>query len=281
MIDYEKLSLELYYLILQELKTGKTISSNFLKELEALIIPSLNLEPFVSTITDGKMGNKEEACYNYNAKKIIIDLSKLQKGARDIEDYLSLKSSILHPYLLVSQSVIHEVLHAKQYEQILSKANNLETKILIASLIYKIAYQDEDMEQACLAKGLDENFFLAKYHLYLANYELAPEERLAELVSLSLMIKLLTYFGQEESKLTSYETLKLLKIALKGYKETLNPTKTYLEILGTTKYLTSAELAGKDLSLSRRIKLGLEISPEERAYLRSCKRELTKYHNRK
>ncbi len=275
MIDYDRLALEIYSLIIRYVRLGKNLDLDFIKEFKDYVISALGLKDYLTQINCPRIYSHQLAEYQYRNRETTIDLFKVQNFAKNITKYVKANDPKLVTYVQTSKILLHEAMHAMQYKQVASKSKELEPKILQASLIYDFISQNPEMYAKYLEEGYSPKLLQAKYQLYIDNYDLAPEERLAEEMAYSIVIQVLTLMGDNAQNLTLYYLIKLLQSSLRGYDKTLNPSKRYLEILETSKLLTKDELEGKNLPFEKRLKLGLEITEEERDNLYARRLELT------
>lgn len=272
-MNYERLTIEIYSLIIRYLRLNKKLDHEFIKEFIEYVIFTLNLKPYVDITQNARIYNRGIGTYFYRDKDITIDLFKIFNQAEKLSKQLDVNLLLVY-YLETSRILLHEVVHASQFRKATSPNTDIETKILKASLMYDIILNDNNKLQAFLNKGLNPKVFNQKNSVYLQNYDIAPEERLAETNAYYIMLMVLELLQTDANNLTIHYLNCFLKNLLRGYEKTLNPTKSYLEALETSQVLTPEELEGKDIPLVTRTKLGLAISTEEREELMARKREL-------
>ncbi len=272
-MNYERLTIEIYSLIIRYLRLNKKLDHEFIKEFIEYVIFTLNLKPYVDITQNARIYNRGIGTYFYRDKDITIDLFKIFNQAEKLSKQLDANLLLVY-YLETSRILLHEVVHASQFRKATSSNTDIETKILKASLMYDIILNDNNKLQDFLNKGLNPKVFNQKNNVYLQYYDIAPEERLAETNAYYIMLMVLELLQTDANNLTIHYLNCFLKNLLRGYEKTLNPTKSYLEALETSQVLTPEELEGKDIPLVTRTKLGLAISTEEREELMARKREL-------
>ena len=254
----------LYNLIVEYSSNNKPVDNYFIKTVINTIIEYAELNDFYDTFTiDNKLDSLGE--HNSKTKNISINLDAIYKKIKKNHYDFTNNEHQTYKYLAVILIIFHELEHVNQ-DKLMEENNTLESNILTESRrLYEIAIINFYKNQHDLA--IKRNIILLsqviKYRsLYYKYYDLAPQERLADLssytnclyISKKLKITNITNYLKKKSKLT----------LLRGYKTTLIPTKYYIEKLNPKfDNWSYIEEQGRDLNLKERMSLGLEISNEE------------------
>ena len=277
MMNNEKLILNITNYILKAFKDRQDINKEYIEDIANMVINNLELDCFVKNVELRQLNGKSLARFYLNSKTIIIDLNKIIKKLESIRGLnISYESRLLFYYIETVEILLHEIEHVNQTKKALNHEQNLEAKILTASIIFGCVSSDLKKYQLLLDAGYTDEqlklYFNEKAMIYKNNYNIAPEERLANYYSGFMMIKILESF-KDNHDMWQYKVYTFLKSLLNGYDISLNPTKTYLEELGTTKILTEGELKGNNLALDKRLSLGLKIEEAEKAKLNNLLQE--------
>ena len=267
----EKLILNITNYIFKAYKNNQNIDEVYIKDIASIVISYLQLEPFIKDIKIEPIYDMVLARFYLNTKTIVFDLLKIIKKLETIRGLnISYDSRLLFYYIETAEILLHEIEHVNQTRKAINHEANIESSILTASIIFGCVSSDLNKYQLLIDAGYSieklKLYFNEKTMIYKNNYNIAPEERLANYYSGYVMVNLLTHF-KDNHDLWQYKIYTFLKSLLNGYNISLNPTKTYLEELGTTKILTPEELSGSGFSLDKRLSLGLNISLEEKAKL--------------
>lgn len=276
----EKLLLELKKYFITSYQNKVPINANFIQELGRIFITNLNLDNYIKEIQVKNLNNKDLGQYIRSRNIVTYDLARVIHLLNSVKDLnLSSDSKDLYYYVSVLEFLAHEIEHANQYKKIYSKENSLENKILTHSLMFKESFSNEvfyRMAVNIFGETKIDTYFNQKFNAYINNHDLAPEEKLANYYAINLILEILKEFPHHKD-LINFKKYILLKYLMLGYDITLSPTTTYLNKLNI---YTSNEFNEDNLSLARRLSLGLKISPDEREKLNLITKRLAKnvYH---
>jgi len=259
----ERMYLELLRLIYDSFKRKVPIDVNFLNRVGDIVIPYEELNNYVRNIcmTEG------ESTYNLDTKSANINIKQpIENAAKDKKVILfNSFEAEAHPYSKVIIELLHELYHAKESRDLDDKKDCLETKILDASMRYKPFV--DNLSKSVKSEELFNILFdlMSKRYERLNNrfWDYAPEERLAENYAYSTIISVLKLIKKKAPHLYYLNKYWLGRNYLVGYEEGLIPTKFYLEQLGFGEYYNEISVIVKNLSLQKRLELGLEITKEE------------------
>ncbi len=278
----EKLILELTKYILDAYKGSVPLNEDYVYALGDIIINNLDLNNYVKNIQFRNLDEKALGRYVSSKKVINYDLRAVISLLSSVKNInLSYDSKKLYYYISALEFLAHELEHANQYKKINKPDIDLENKILTSSLLFKNAWNNDlfyNMALEILGKDKLKNFLQDKNKIYMDNWSIAPEEKLANYYAGSLILKILNNFNQYED-LIKFKRFIFLKYLMDGYDTTLNPTKVYLEKIKAN-LLTEKEINGEGLTLIRRLSLGLRISDKERNELNNLSVEMPRdvYH---
>ena len=198
-MDNEQLILSLSAYILNAYKKRQSIDQVYIRDLANIVISNLNLDYFISDITIGDLSKRSLACYYLDTKSIVIDLNKIIRRLVSINNpHINYANRLLFYYLEVAEILLHEIEHSNQIKKIAYHEPNLETKILTASAIFSYFRSDLNKYNLLIDLGYSEEqlklYFNQKIMTYYNNYNIVPEERMANYYASLIIIKILKKF---------------------------------------------------------------------------------------
>ncbi len=270
-MNNEKLILNLTQYMLNAFKNKKDIDEIYINDIAKIVIDNLSLANYVEKVEVRQINAKSLARYYIGNKTIVYDLNKIIKSLESIRGLnIGYESRLLFYYISTIEILLHEIEHANQTKKAINHEQTLEAKILTASIIFGCVSSNLKQYQLLLDTGLTKEqldlYFNGKTLIYKNYYNIAPEERLADYYAGLTILKVLNAF-KDNHDLWQYKIHTFLHTLLNGYEISLNPTSKYLDELGTSKILTKSELKGDNLSLAKRLSLGLEINQDEKKEL--------------
>lgn len=276
-MNNQELILNITDYIFKAFNNRQDIDQIYIKDIANIVISNLQLDCYVNDIKIEPLNDKALARFCLSSKAIVFDLNKVIKRLETIRGLnISYDSRLLFYYIETIEILLHEIEHVNQTRKTINHEQNLESKILTASIIFGCVSSDINNYQLLIDAGFSMEklklYFNEKAMIYKSNYNIAPEERLANYYAGFMMIKILEAF-KDNHDLWQYKIYTFLRSLLNGYDISLNPTKTYLEELGTTKILTEEDLNGNNLALDKRLSLGLNIEDDEREKLNNLLRD--------
>lgn len=225
--------------------------------------------------------------YNYLTKKITISMEGIkiiaQKKTQHNQTMLSEIETYFYYNLLITQAIIHDIEHIIHERNIDKNNSDLETQLI------KICTQDNRRikQLSHLFQETKEDYYQQEINIltnkYIKHYQYNPSERLAQISSLQLIIKIIDPLKKEIPNLYRLETIYLLQEMIKGYKIFLfymeSPTLKYLskmDYLSDLKNLAFYHTNTKKLesniintlSKEERVNLGLSITSDEYKFLK-------------
>ncbi len=275
MID--KVRLPLLELISDKIHNRTMIDEGFVEKIIYLVIDLLGLEHYVRGVKFSDKpwdGTGDVGCdYSYNFRKLTFNLRAVLEFYIYQSKFLKINRNELYEFLIdnIAAIALHELEHAHQFLKMYSDDYDIERQLLIASTGCRKVISDSDLFDYLVEKGFTEQqiyeFAQKNQRTYLANWDYAPEERLAEHYSHLTMATIMDSIGSYPN-ISNYERLKLCNNYLRGYKNG-TPTAIYLETIGNGVAYPEIEAMGQGLNLTRRLSLGLRISEQEHNYLKN------------
>lgn len=268
----------------------KKIDNSYIEKFVDIVVSEKKLNGYVSDIElhpddDSYKGNKTAlAVYNPLSKRIIIYTNGILELLYRNDKYRKLFTRVENAFyakIQISQIVLHELEHANQRKKI-DNEESLESQILRLSMA--------DISIDKLKSLLDKGFTMEQLMLYIyykgkirtsnykANYEKAPEERLADIKSHKEIISILENIKEYVPNLIDFEITNLLENMIRGYTDKGDyiepPTIRYLldngNQVGLSKFDWYDDDAYKALkkskdnySLNDRLNFGLMIDEDE------------------
>ncbi len=273
--------IQILELIKHYVTRGKKCDREYIRTLIELITKHGKLEDYVD-ISNSKVklfSFKDcDAEYVLNDKTIYVYYLSLKcllmrhhKRYRSVFDPISCEYKLM---LLIVEIIAHEVEHASHIRLIEEGADSLKRRILDLSIIpYKVLIP-EWSSKICFNR---DNFNLLAEITKKVNeirtiqnkfYAIMPHEVMAEAGAMEFSLEILESLLFEYKDLQSlydYNLNEYLKQILRHYENTLHPTYDYFKALGLFDIKEHfIDLSGEGLSLNERIRLGLEITEEER-----------------
>lgn len=253
------------------------IDEMFIASLVEIMVSNMHLNDYARKIEFKKYGDKLETHASYNGKNntIIFYISSIEEYMKNNHEIqLSPIERKYSRHCQVVRIVRHEIEHANHKAILEMNEDNVITRILKATEISQKNF-DEKIEKIIRQPFPIRNLMTWKMYLEIANYnrkyskywEYIPDERLAEICGVNLVLNLLE--KMEETNHTSFGLLKeyyqnqLLKIIRCGYEKTLSPALFYFNKLKQYKDCLDIIDMSQELSIEERMALGLKISPQE------------------
>lgn len=269
----EKMHYELLKVICVYVKQRKMVDAKFIEKVLTIAIENLELQDYVRNVeisSNPWKGNEEitAATYSSYSRKIKVELLCLLEYLNECQNDMNFSDSerIFFLYIKVTQVLLHELEHANQDKKVDKKGNDIETLILTICNKHHILLSKKEMFEKLKKEGCSDldiaRYFLQKQKRYQEYYEYAPHERLAEYYSHSDILGILTLLENKLPNLSLYEKFMYYQNFLRGYKETEVPTLSYLKQISTGNFpQKEIEEASTNLSLERKLSLGLEVAP--------------------
>jgi len=270
----EKLSKYIYDIV----KNDKEINEKFIYKIIEIILKERNLGNYLKKISIDNNNHFIYAEYNFfeceneitiNLRKIINHIEKKYKW------YGSNEKKIILFYEIV-EVCCHEMEHVNQVKICNENKNNLETKILRLSTIYKSTMKE-------LAYELYNNGYcnicdsikFADYQVDISNddklYFLRPDERLAEVLGQLISLNIFLNIFSDINYLKEIGLFYIYEILYYGYETYLSPLKEYL--IKFNKYVMFDELEKNCISLNylERALYGFNLSELEKEQIKKMK----------
>lgn len=296
-MNKEKLESDILQLLYDYSIKEKSIDKKYIKTIIEISKMNMDLEEYII-----RYGIKKEnydkyvsATYSIIEKKITIYEKNLKKSIQSKSDnkkYLTELENKFYENVILTQTIFHEIEHANQHRMI-DKENTMEAKILNLCMnnFNKIKEINEIVQEALRTKMVTEKEIQQyydftsniKYATYKNYYELAPQERLAEIKSHKKMINILSEIKTEIPQIIKYESICIGKNMLKGYtNEIFSPTIKYITECNRKIGLNmfdwydentekTRKLAEQKYDLETRLKYGLPITKEEYQAIKTLK----------
>lgn len=288
MNTYEKI----LHLLYDYSKEGKVIDQQCMILITRFIIREKYLDNYVIDIEFEKGIDQNE---NILAKYFVMDriikiyLNQMNKYIEDLDGFFPNSSqfeNIFIKNLMVTQTLLHELQHAKQYK-IIDHINTMEANILKLGsyFIQELEIIKSFFEKPIEEQLKDEEFLLVQNKIdilnknHQQNYEQAPEERQAEINSVQEVLDIIKPIRDEIPYVSSFMEIFKEENLLCGYQnsfigEVSSPTVDYLSnsatIAGLGKLewydvdpIKCLEKASLQYSLKERLYYGMPISKEE------------------
>jgi len=221
------------------------------------------------------------AVYNSFSQKITVFSDMIDRVLNIQNGYERLFNSVEQLFcknLVIAQLILHELEHADQ-NRIIDDEKTIEAKILAFSM----GYSNSTILKKLVACGFSneqlECYKTFKYKIYIENYFLAPEERLAQAKSNQEIIKILLLIKKYVPNLIEFYKLKELESMMLGFRiehgNVVCPTITYFQEAGVPfgsirsfdwyieDLQQSLVLANTKYSFEDRLMYGLPINYEE------------------
>lgn len=276
---------ELLKIIYDYSRIGKNGGKKYIEELVRIVVDARNLGKYYEDIDYPKKikdstGDRINAMYKPSTGKISVNLSSIKKSLNTNSCiYFQGFELNLFKNLIVAQYIFHELEHVYQEKKRNNPDNSVEVRLLevSANIFARGTFPFEELTD-----------IIAKYKLlYDKYYIFNPSERLAEINSYRLIVKLLDQIKNRVNALYEYEKMILLASKLYAYNYCLTcPTETFLcgiqkeEIWHGFEFYDSNrskmfEKTKEKYCLEERLYLGLPISQSENFFLshelRNCK----------
>lgn len=225
--------------------------------------------------------------YNYLTQKIIVSMEGIKIISKNkTQNFQTLLNGIepyFHYNLLIVQLIAHEIEHVIHDRNIEQNNPTLETKLM------KICTQDDNKikELSKLYQETKEEYYQQEIkkltQKYIQHYHYNPSERIAQIKSFQLIIKIIEVIKNKMPTLYIIETIQLLQETIKGYKFHLfyieSPTLKYLSNMNYLSELSNLDFYSidsqklennviKTIPLEERLNLGLSITLGEYKHLK-------------
>ena len=256
------MNIKLLKLIYDYSRSGKLVDHNYVDKLIEIVIEEKKLNKYVikSQILSEKESFIENgislAQYNPFSKTISIYANGINQMLEFNDRYLVLFGSteqLFYKNSLITQIILHELEHANQ-RKIIDTEQTLEAEILklITSEIsfntgMKLLNEGYSIEQIITYISIKKH---QSNENYKKNYNIAPEERLAEIKSYQEILELLFEIKEYVPNLLEFEQTNKLEQLLRGfdYKEGFiyPPTVLYLIQNGNAQALNRFDWYNED-----------------------------------
>lgn len=278
----DKVSFPLLEVISDKISSRTMIDEDFVEKIIYFVVDLLGLDYYVRGVNFSNQpwnGTKDVGCeYSSNIKKLTISIRAVLEFYIYQSKFLKINRNELYEFLIdnIVAVVLHELEHADQMLKMYSGNYDIEARLLTASKGSRLVICDSNLFDYMVENGVTEQqiyeWTQKQQRTYLANWDYAPEERLAEHYSHLTMATIMKNIGSYPN-ISHYECLKLCKNYLRGYENGV-PTHIYLETIGSGGSYPEIEAMGKDLDLVRRLSLGLRVSEEEHDCLKNTVSDL-------
>ena len=264
--------------------SDKKIDGDYIEKLIDIYVTTNVLEKYVLKYeiirSDNNRNKNYLASYNPYDKTIKIygeEIDRLFNSSKKYEMDFNDLEKCFYQNVIFTQIILHELEHANQ-RRIMAHENGLEAEILTLSFIrvkevnklISLGYNDYQIIKLMLG-DIEE-----VRELYELNYDIAPQERLAEIKSHLLMIDILNGIGGFLPNLILMEEAHVLKNMLKGYNQYSSPSIRFIKQIGNGNALQLFDWYDNDsekclsllrekYSLYERLKYGLMISKQEKS----------------
>ena len=272
-MNNKRMHYELLKVIYDYVKQRKMIDTIFIEKVRTIARENLEVHDYVRGVEiSSKPWNGDEeitaATYSSSTKKINVKLLSLLEYLKESQNYMNFSDSerIFFLYFKVTQILLHELEHAHQDKKIDKKWNDIETLILALCNKHHILVNEKEIFEKLKKEGCS-NFDIARYLLqkqkrYQEYYEYAPHERLAEYYSHSNILGIINLLENKLPNLSIYEQFMYYQNFLRGYKEIQAPTLFYLNQISSGNFpWKEIKTLSADLSIERKLSLGLEVEP--------------------
>lgn len=246
-----------FKIIYDKTKAKKIIGINDIENILALVINEKCLNYYIKNINVQSKRSNYLVSYSVKYNNITIYSNTIEKMKNDLNNQLiniGDFDKLLYINLLLLQIVLHEIEHANQQKE-LKFITTLESFII--KLSYLVTYDIKMNEKL---------------------YECSPEERFAEIRSMSEVAFMINYIERKSLTLERVFELEKLKRYLRGYhfQETTlkSPIIEYFSIGRKEEYL---DLFNMDLNNNERLYYGFPITITE--YCNSMKK-IIQYSNK-
>ena len=241
-------------LIYNNVKNNKEIDENFIRLIVDLVIDEWKIQDYQGDVSvKNKSNTNELASYDFYYKRIILNEELLAKKFFNFSYGLGVKTP-LNKYLAIIYIVLHELVHAKQYD--IKKAFYDEAEKLIV-------YSEIEHEIEAINNNKIKSSKFRKYLKLLSDYYLfSPIEKIAEVDSVIVVGRISSLLNDNYM----YEVLKLMAFynLVRGYryenKLLYPPTPMYLNIIGETKYIDRINELSLTCSDLEKLRLGLNCN---------------------
>ena len=229
------------------IKKENDINEQFIEKIISIVIDYLDIKKYSGKYNITKLNRFNEGSYDYSNQ--IIDINNR---------IFCTKESHRKKYINLLQTLLHELIHAKQYGNIF-EINNAENLIIYSEIGYDLNYRENVLKTKYSRKEMTSySSLINKYYLY------SPLERLAEIDSLNYMIRVLSIL--EYNKELEKTKKDYIYSYLRGYEEKLNkivpPTPFFLNKIGCNMFLDNIYCLSQDEEDMAKFRLGLECSDE-------------------
>jgi hypothetical protein len=216
---------ELEELVLRYNNMFRYADERFIMEAISIIINKLNIQEYLNdcyVIKDYSVEYNTIAEYLFYSKKIIFYVKKFNEYAiNNIKNSSNIEEKIFTYNILIINVLLHEAEHANQIKQIY-EATGWKKDVFFASIFHKFILYDDAFLNALKNYGIDnrfiENYYLFKEKNYVEYYDLAPEEKEANIFAAIITNNILSDIPNfQESAIYSLFKLKQIKYQAMGY----------------------------------------------------------------
>lgn len=261
-------------------KSKKELDENYINKVVEPIITSESLQDYVGKIT---VDNEIEDIGDYEIETgnirfnllATINNYKLEKNM--FYQWEKTEKKLVR-YSFVAGCIFHEIGHAYVLKKGI-EGNKEEWEVQLLNLFCK---EDIQLKRAILER---KNPIIVANLRFQGNrlirieekndaYDFALEERLADIFSFELLLKVAEVL--QVKHLQNYQKWQLYKAYLQGYKSSLFPTAYYLKCIGREDLASSIKVENLNLDLVTRLKYGLRITETEHNKLKREKKRIKK-----
>lgn len=238
--NIEMMQLRLAQLLYDYSIKRKTVDENYIYKVIDIVIAGRGLAQYVRkheiirksqvVFADAEEGY-QVAFYDPNKQSITLSSEGIIKHIEVFKDYfLYLFPSMLEQYLYINfiamQVILHELEHANQ-KRLMKEFDGMESRILRATV------------PSIMGTNATLVIKLHKLHKkYLALYEYAPDERLAEIRSNQQLIDVLNILEEPAKRIINFSRANIFENMLRGYDDyIISPTAHYIKGIGNEEKL--------------------------------------------
>ena len=263
-------------------KADKQIGRAYVEKVVNLNVDYYNLGKFVKKVVfmeENPQNKKSYAGYSYNDRCVVLFTGKLADMILEREDYIPRKQLLLCKNIRVTQSILHEIEHAKQ-AKIMEDRKDDESEIL---KVTGTSRSQEIIKDRLKSLGVGSNTIKIilndKLKICADYYNFAPHERLAEINSNEKILEIINPMKNYIPEIYDRITFGVTSNRIRGYKynnSLISPTIFFLKKQNEEALLKrfewydenhniALEKSKRIYNLEKRIKLGLPISEDEYA----------------
>ena len=261
-------------------KANKHIGKDYVEKVVNLSVDYYNLGNYVKKVAfmEENPANKNSlAGYAYTDKCIILFTGKLAEMVLEREDYIPNNQLLLCKNIRITQSILHEVEHAKQAKRMEEMKDDLSEILKVTGTSKSQEIIKERLKSLGLGASTIKVILNDKLKTCDTYYNYAPHERLAEINSNEKVLELINPIKNIIPEIYDRITFGFTSNRVRGYKYNnglISPTIFYLKKQNEEALLNkfewyddnpkkALEKSKNIYSLEQRIRLGLPISEAE------------------